>query len=188
MSGLIASHSAHSVPLSLLRHDEAARFLTVALGAHRPGLEQEAGVADLIIERCAGLPLALAIVAARLAADTPASSDEIVQALAAGCTCLDAFVLGGDAAMDARAVFSWSYRVLGVRAARLFRLLGAYQGDDIAAAEAASLAGLGVREAREALAELASVHLVSARPGGRYLIHELVRIYGMELAAKYDRD
>jgi hypothetical protein len=188
MSGLIASHSAQSVPLPLLRDEEAAGFLTATLGAHRPGLEQGPDIADLTIERCAGLPLALAIVAARLAADTPASSDEIVQALAAGGTCLDAFVLGGDAAMDARAVFSWSYRVLGVRAARLFRLLCTYQCNAITAAEASSLAGLGVRETRESLAELASVHLVSARPGGRYLIHELLRTYGMELAAKYDRN
>ena len=78
-----------------------------------------------IIERCAGLPLALAIVAARAASHPTfpltALADEIRETHAR----LDALA-GEDSATDVRAVFSWSYQQLTPGAARLFRLLGVF--------------------------------------------------------------
>jgi hypothetical protein len=63
----------------------------------------------------------------------------------------------------------------------LFRLLGLHRGADIGVAAAASLAGLPLRETRQALAELARTHLVAEHTPGRYLLHDLLAVYAAEL-------
>src|SRR6185312_10828281 len=65
LTGLVAVDGAHPVTLDLLTPDEARQLLVRRLGAERVGNEPQA--VDEIIARCAGLPLALAIAAARAA-------------------------------------------------------------------------------------------------------------------------
>src|SRR5260370_11144949 len=84
------------------------------------------------------------------------------------------------------AVLSWSCRHLDPPAAALFRLLGIHPGPDISAAAAASLAGLGPRDAREALAALARAHLLTEHVPGRFGMHDLVRAYAPEPASAVD--
>jgi DNA-binding SARP family transcriptional activator/tetratricopeptide (TPR) repeat protein len=179
LSGLVAGEGAHPLNLDLLTVADARELLARRLGPDRVGAEPEA--VDEIIARCARLPLALTIMAARAAARPtfPLST------LAAGLRevgGLDAFS-GGDPATDVRAVFSWSYRSLSAGAARLFRLLSLHPGPDIAAAAAASLAGVAVRQARQLLAELDRAHLIIEPVPGRYTFHDLLRAYAAELVA-----
>jgi hypothetical protein len=98
------------------------------IGADRVAVES-AATGDIVV-RCARLPLALAIVAARAATnpDFPLAALAVQLADAEGR--LDALD-GGDPVVDVRAVFSWSYRTLSPPAARLFRLLGLHPGPDI---------------------------------------------------------
>jgi DNA-binding SARP family transcriptional activator len=179
LSGLVAAHGAHSLTLRPLDTDEARELLIRRLGAERVAAEQEA--AAEIIALCAGLPLALACVAARAAAHPHVSLSDIAAELREAQGSLDAFIRADESA-DVGAVFSWSSRALSPAAARLFRLLGLHPGPDFTAPAAAALAGLAVREARLLLSELSRVHLINEHVPGRYAFHDLLRAHAAELA------
>jgi tetratricopeptide (TPR) repeat protein len=183
LSGLIAAEGAHAIVLDLLSPAEARQLLVRRIGAQRTAAEPEA-VAD-IVAACAGLPLALAIVAARAATHPAFPLAALAGQLHAARGGLDAFE-GEEALTDVRAVFSWSYRTLSDDAARLFRLLGLHPGPDIGAGAVPSLAGLAAAQVRPMLAELARAHLITERSPGRYVCHDLLRAYAAELATTRD--
>jgi DNA-binding SARP family transcriptional activator len=178
LTGLVAAEGAHPVSLPMLVAGEARQLLERRLGAVRVAAEPAA--IDEIIDRCAGLPLALAIVAARAATHCEFGLAVLAREFGDTDGGLDAFA-GEDASTDVRAVFSWSYRALRAPAARLFRLLALHAGPDLSAAAAASLAGVAVVEVRSLLAELARAHLVTEHAPGRYAFHDLLRAYATEL-------
>ncbi|WP_229400215.1 AfsR/SARP family transcriptional regulator [Micromonospora okii] len=178
MPGLVAIEGARPVTLGLLTAAEARELLVARLADGR--VTAEPGPTDGIIERCARLPLALAIVAARAAANPGFPLAALARELAESQGSLDGFA-AGDPATDLRAVFSWSYRALDEPAARVFRLLGLHPGQDISAPAAASLAAMPERQARPVLAELARAQLVIERAPGRYTCHDLLRAYAAEL-------
>jgi tetratricopeptide (TPR) repeat protein len=136
-----------------------------------------------IVERCAGLPLALAVVAARAAAQPHRTLASLAGELAENR--LDAFA-DTDAAADLRSVFSWSYRTLSREAGTLFRLLGLYPGPDIDPMAAASLAGVSQPRLRGHLAELTQAHLLTEHGQERFAFHDLLRAYAIELAHVHD--
>jgi DNA-binding SARP family transcriptional activator len=178
LAGLVAA-GAQPLALDLLGRDEAVRLLARRLGHDRVTAEPDA--TGELVGRCAGLPLALAIVAARAATHPEFPLAALAGQLREARDGLDGFD-GGDTATDVRAVFSWSYHRLGAPAARLFRLLGLHPGPDTGAGAAASLAGVPVARARALLAELARAHLVGEHAPGRYALHDLLRAYAAELA------
>ncbi|MEU6350406.1 BTAD domain-containing putative transcriptional regulator [Streptomyces sp. NPDC047072] len=177
LTGLVAGDGAHPLTLDQLTAVEARDLLVRRLGPERPAAEPEA--ADEIIAHCARLPLALAIVAARAAAHPDFPLGAIAEELRDCHGSLDAFE-SGDLGTDVRAVFSWSYQSLSAPAARLFHLLGLHVGPDISAPAAAALAGLTVREARGPLGELTRAHLLTEDRPGRYVLHDLLRVYAVE--------
>jgi len=183
MSGLVALDGARPFTLDVLTPDEAWRLLARRLGGAR--LAAEPAATGEIIGRCARLPLALAIVAAR-AADRPALtlSDLAGQLRAAGLEALQV----GDAATDVRAVLGWSYRALGDEAGRLFRLLGLHPGPDISARAAASLAGIAPERVGVLLSELTRAHLLTEPSPDRYAFHDLLRVYAADLAHRMEPD
>jgi tetratricopeptide (TPR) repeat protein/transcriptional regulator with XRE-family HTH domain len=175
LPGLIAREAAVPYTLDLMAVADARRLLARRLGRERVAAEPAA--VDEIVTRCAGLPLGLAIVAAR-AATRPGFRLETV-AVELATAGLDGFS-GGEASTDLRGVFSWSYHRLSEPAARLFRLLGLGFGPDLAAPAAASMAG--TESIRGPLAELARAHLLTEPAPGRYGMHDLLRAYAGELA------
>ncbi|GIH16702.1 AfsR/SARP family transcriptional regulator [Rugosimonospora africana] len=177
--GLIAA-GAQPVTLDLLPAADAWHLLQRRLGSAR--LAEQSQAAHEIIARCARLPLALAIVAARAVTHPQFSLATLAAELAGGPERLDR-LSGPDPAVDVRSVFSWSYRALGRPVARLFRLLGLHTGPDIGVPAAASLGGLTLPEARRLLAELAGAHLLEERVPGRFAAHDLLRDYAAEQAA-----
>jgi DNA-binding SARP family transcriptional activator/tetratricopeptide (TPR) repeat protein len=183
LTSLIAAEAAHPVPLDLLTLDEARDLLTRRLGADRTAAEPNA--VDMIIERCARLPLALAIAAARAATRPKASLADLAADLSERRDRLDALSTGEDGT-DVRAVFSWSYRTLGPAAARLFRLLGLHPGADISASAAASLAGLRPPQVAPLLDELTGAHLLSEPLVDRYTFHDLLQAYAADLTSDED--
>jgi DNA-binding SARP family transcriptional activator/tetratricopeptide (TPR) repeat protein len=180
LAGLVMMYGAHPLTLDLLPPDQARRLLAGRLGQDR--IAAEPAAADEIVRRCAGLPLALAIVAAR-AAIRPAHP---LGALAGDLR----DTLGAlDHAVDVRAIFSWSYETLGDSAARLFRLVaGLHPGPDSTITAAASLAGVPVSRVRAPLAELTRASLLTEHAPGRYTYHDLLRAYAAELCAARDAD
>jgi tetratricopeptide (TPR) repeat protein len=143
-------------------------LLARRLGADR--VEAQPQAVQQIITRCAGLPLALSIVAARAAA----YPDFPLAALAEELRDAEGRL---QALNRVTAVISWSYRQLSDSAARLFRLLGLHPGPDITAPAAASLAAVPLTDARPMLAELARDNLITEHLPGRFAFHHLLRAY-----------
>ncbi len=167
LAGLIAEHGARPVRLNLLPDDEAAALLRDRLG--------DVDTADLV-ELCAGLPLALSIVAARAALQPSIPIARLVDELRAER--LEALDLG-EQHVSVRSVFSWSLRALSEPAARLFRLLGLHPGPDVDARAAAALAGRS--ECGKLLRELVSASLLNEYLPGRFRCHDLLRLFAREL-------
>jgi DNA-binding SARP family transcriptional activator/tetratricopeptide (TPR) repeat protein len=183
-SGLVAAQGAHPLVLDVPTVPEARRMLADRLGAGRVAAEADA-VAELI-SLCGRLPLALAIAAARAATRPALPLASIAPGPGGVRHRLDGLDAGGDGA-DIRAVFSWSYRLLSERAARMFRLLGAHPGADIPVAAAASLAAVSGPAARAALAELVRASLAQEQAPGRFTLHDLLRVYAAELGDEDER-
>lgn len=185
LAGLVSAEGAYPLILDLLTPAEARELLACRVGLMRVAAAPSA--VEEIIGRCAGLPLALAIVAARAAARPAFPLAALAAELCEDRAALDAFD-GPDPVTDLRATFSWSYQQLGAPAARLFRLLGLHPAADIGGPAAASLAGLPVPEARPMLAELTRAHLLAERSPGRYAFHDLLRAYAAELTRLHDAE
>ncbi|MFF5143291.1 BTAD domain-containing putative transcriptional regulator [Streptomyces sp. NPDC013157] len=179
LSSLVAGQGAYPLALGPPTPEEAREMLVRRLGPTRVAAEPEA--ADAIVGLCAGLPLALAITAARAAQHPGFRLADIADELRENHGGLDAFA-GGDAETDARAVFSWSYRALPPTTAELFRRLALHPGPDLTSAAAAALAGVPVRAVRALLAELTTANLLMERSPGRFVFHDLLRAYATELA------
>jgi tetratricopeptide (TPR) repeat protein len=185
LAGLAVTEGAHPLRLDLLSDGDARDLLARRVGTARVAWEREA--ANEIIERCAGLPLALSIAAARavLRPDFPlaVTAAELRDASAV----LDP-LSAGEPTSDARAVLSWSYQALTGDAAQMFRLLGLHPGPDIGVTAAASLAGIDSLRARALLDELARASLCTEQRPGRYAAHDLLRAYARELATAQDSE
>ncbi|GLY52535.1 AfsR/SARP family transcriptional regulator [Lentzea sp. NBRC 102530] len=177
LSGLVVREGARPLAVEVLDDHAATVLLTARIGADRVAAEPQA-VARLV-ERCAGLPLALGIVAARAAYGDLLTTlaDELERER------LDALDIE-DPATAVRAVFSWSLRSVSETAAELFVLLGLHPGPDFGVEVAASLAGLPAARTRKALTELVGGSLLTAVPGGRYTRHDLLRDYAAERAGE----
>jgi DNA-binding SARP family transcriptional activator/tetratricopeptide (TPR) repeat protein len=181
----LVANGARQVALDVFTADEARKLLSAHLGGER--LMAEARAVDTIIALCAGLPLALAIVAARAATRPAFPLAALAGEMTADPERLDALD-GGDASTRIRTAFSWSYQRLDDGSARLFRLIGLHCGPDVSAAAVASLAGIPPDQVRPALAELIRAHLLEERVPGRYATHDLLRVYARELADLLDYD
>ncbi|HZM82255.1 MAG TPA: tetratricopeptide repeat protein [Candidatus Limnocylindrales bacterium] len=178
LAGLIAAEGARPLLLDLLTPDEATRLLSHRLGPQR--IEAEPQATAELIERCARLPLALTVIAARAATRPAIPLSTLADELRETQGGLDPFV-GDDATIDVRAVFSHSYTDLSPAAAAMFRLLAIHPGPDIAVPAAASLAGTTVAQARARLTELVNANLVNEHVPGRFTFHDLLRAYAAEL-------
>ncbi len=179
LSSLVVMEGAHVLTLDLLTTDEARRFLAHRLGQDRTDAEPAA--TDEIVERCASLPLPLAIVAARAATHPTFPLRTLARELRDTRGGLEVFARA-DAALDLRATFSWSYSLLSPPTARLFALLSVHPGTDITAPAAASLAGVPTGDVTIMLSELCRAHLMVEHAPGRYTFHDLLRAYSAELA------
>ena len=179
LTALVATEGAHPLPLGVLTPDQARKMLTRRLSPGRTAAEPDA--VEEIVTRCAGLPLALAIVAAHAAGRPDRSLAAAARQLREAARPLDA-LSAGDSVTDVRTVFFWSYRALGDDAARMFRLLGLHPGPDIGVPAAAALADVPLRTARALLAELVAANLLIESATGRYTFHDLLRAYARERA------
>ncbi len=185
LTGLVVADGARPLPLGVLDDVEAAELLARRLGSERVNAEPEAMAA--LVERTAGLPLALSVTCARAASRPGAALADVAAELSDARGRLDA--LGtGEAATDLRAVFSWSVAKLSEPAARAFRLLSLHPGPDISAAATASLIAVSPPQARAALAELVRASLLTEDAAGRFGCHDLLRAYAGELSARADSE
>jgi hypothetical protein len=178
LQALTARFGACSLKLTTLASSEARDLLSRHIGAQR--LADEPGAVDDIIGYCAGMPLALAILAARAGTCLDLPIQDMAAELRADVDRLDALE-PGEGGLGPRAVLSCSFRALSPGAAELLALLALSPGADIDAAAAASMAGLPLPRTRALLRELEDAHLVD-RAGHRHSMHDLVRLFALERA------
>jgi hypothetical protein len=132
---------------------------------------------DQLASPCEGSPLALRIVAARLASRPGRSPDALIAQLSDERTRLDALHYEP---LSVRASLSTSHRQLTC-GRRLFGLLGALRLSSIGSGVAAAALGLPTTEAEQALDELVAERLVHQVGDDRYRVPGLVRLYAAEV-------
>jgi DNA-binding SARP family transcriptional activator/tetratricopeptide (TPR) repeat protein len=180
LSSLIAGEGARPLALDLLSRAEARQLLVRRIGAERPAAEPEA--TEEIIARCARLPLALAVVAARAATRPQHPLRALADELRGARTSLDAWS-DPDPSIDIRAALDVSYRTLSTEAARLFRLLSLHPGPHIDGYAAAALLDTTLPHAGRLLDQLFEANLLQEPAAGRYVFHDLIRTHATHTAA-----
>jgi tetratricopeptide (TPR) repeat protein len=148
-------------------------------------VDAEPAAVDEILRCCAGLPLALGIVAARAATRPDLPLATLAAELSDDTIRLDALD-SDELPASLRVVFEASYKALDADTARTFRLLGLIPGPDIGAPAAAALTALAAAQARALLRRLTAAHLVEEHLPARYRMHDLIRLYAVECAERTD--
>ncbi|MFB7407900.1 BTAD domain-containing putative transcriptional regulator [Streptomyces sp. NPDC056202] len=181
LGGLIASDAARPVPLGHLPPAASAALLTTVLGETRVAAEPAA--AARLAGLCDGLPLALRVTAARLAERPGWTLDAMVGELAdeqSRLMLLDVEDRGVSAALHL------TVQQLPDSAARLFRAIGLHTGSDLDRFAAAALVGTSPVQASADLDRLSAAHLLTEPVPGRWMPHDLVRLYARHLAQDAD--
>ena len=182
LTGLVAGRGAETLSLDVLDDHDARTLLLARLGRDAEGPE-----VDEVVAACAGLPLALGIVAARAATQPGVSLSDIAVQLRERTRRLDALD-EGEAQASVRAVLSWSTAALTGRQAAMFGVLGLAPGRDVGIGAAAALSGLPRAETEVVLRELERQSLISQTSPGRWQLHDLVKLYAAEEAHRVVAD
>ncbi|MFI5934058.1 BTAD domain-containing putative transcriptional regulator [Actinoplanes sp. NPDC051494] len=139
---------------------------------------------EVILDRSGRLPLALALLAARLSARPRLTLAAVAAELAGGAATLDAFPTGEHG--DPRTSFVRSYHELAPGAAHLFRLLCVPPAAGVSVGACASLSGQPVAVTRAQLGELCEAALINEDGRGRFSLHVLLKAYAAELFRSTD--
>lgn len=174
LASLITRHGAGHVRLGTLTDSEARRLLTGRLGPAWIAAEPEA--VEQLLDACAGLPLALGIIAGRAQADPAVGLAELAAGLRNATDRLSTLT-DDDPAGSLPAVLSWSLRALTEEQARVFALLGSAPGPDIGPEAAAALVGLPLARTTAVLRALTELSLIDRLAAGRHRMHDLVRLH-----------
>lgn len=134
---------------------------------------------DAMLQLCAGLPLALTIVAARANLQRGATLSELVEELGSAREKLAGLRLDS-ADSDVRAAFDWSRRLLSPSAAHLFSRLSVHPGPQLSLAAVASINASSSSRAQSLVDELMAANMLVRSSGGMYEMHDLLRSYAHE--------
>jgi len=167
---------ARLVPLGTPPEDEAAALFRAAAGPGRiaPDDPNISGIVNL----CECLPLALAILATRLARRPSLNTADMLAELRQEHHRLARLA---DADRNVTAVLELSYRHLPDQGQRMFERLGLIPGPDFGIDAAMSLFGdAGSDAILSGLDSLLDHNLLIPRPHGRYRFHDLVRFFARQ--------
>ncbi|HET9142973.1 AfsR/SARP family transcriptional regulator [Actinophytocola sp.] len=183
-TSLASLDGAHHLHLDVLTEDEALVLLARLTGQGQTSREPEA--AGTLVLLCARLPLAVRIAGARLAARPGWTIAALVDRLADEQRRLDELEVDDRAI---RASFAVTHHALKAgtdpvdrQAAELFRLLGMLHWTEMSVPVAAALLDAPAVQAHTALERLLDAHLLDSTGPGRYVIHDLLRLYAREQA------
>lgn len=177
LTGLFGSRI---VPIDVLSPRSSLAMLEGAIGRER--VERERDAAGAIVAAVGGLPLALRVVGARLAAHPHWTLQSMVDRLADETRRLDELRHGD---MVVRSSLEMTCEVLDVGAADLMNRLGGLDADDLPAWTAAAVLDDAEGDSLNRLDRLVDAHLVDTTAGeaitsSRYRFHDLVRIFARE--------
>jgi DNA-binding SARP family transcriptional activator len=165
--------------LGPLSQDAAVSLLRRLAGADRAAAEP--GEVERMAGLCGRLPLALRIAGARLAARPRQRIADLNGQLEQSR--LDTLAYGE---LALRSCLAISVRDLSEPARKLFALLGLLRLQELRPLLAASLSDVELSPAHELLDELAAARLLEQTGPDEYHLHDLVRLYAVELARSDD--
>jgi len=178
-----AAGATYHVELGVLRPDDAVAMLEAV--AQRDGAPPpERAEALRLAQLCGFLPLALSVVAARLARNPTTDLAGLVAELTSA-----RLRLGRDEEeVSVRAALDSSYRLLTEPEARALRYLAIAPGTEISAEAAVLLLGVPEDETHRLLAALTDAHLLTSVASQRWSMHDLVALYATERASHGEQD
>jgi tetratricopeptide (TPR) repeat protein/transcriptional regulator with XRE-family HTH domain len=173
----------HFVDLDVLDPVEARTLFASIIGPARAAAEPDAS--ERVLRACAGLPLAIRIAGARLAARGGWTVRSMAERLSDERRRLDELKTGN---LAVRACFDVGVSSLpapgnGVRPAHAFRMLGLWQGPFIGLGAAAALLGQPEEPVTDAVEALLDAQLLRSPAPDRYEFHDLLKAYAASLAA-----
>jgi hypothetical protein len=165
-----------------LSPDDGLRLLATYAGEAR--VAEDRAIAAALVRRCAGLPLALRILGARLASRPSWPLAPVAVRLAEEP--LDVLQFED---LSLRDLFTAEYLAIATEdelAARVFRLFGLLPDGQVTPSEAASHLDVSAELANQALEELVNARLAESPRAGLYRVPDLLFTYAMELAVDDD--
>ncbi|MFC3982441.1 AfsR/SARP family transcriptional regulator [Streptosporangium jomthongense] len=171
--------AARLVDLDVMESDEALSLFATVAGADRVAAERTAAME--VVAACGFLPLAVRIVAARLAARPSWTVASLVPRLADERRRLDELRVGN---LAVEATFALGYGQLAPPQARAFRLLSLPGGPDISVGAASAVLALNPTETEDILESLVDASLLEAPAPGRYRFHDLLRLFARRTAER----
>jgi hypothetical protein len=178
LSRLAMHYDARRVTVGPLAADDSVRLLQYLIGNQRA--EDERDAVRRLATLCGNLPLALRIAADLVCRHPHRQIADLAAELDDQEGRIDGLETDDDRTL--RAVLSWSYQVLPEGTARMFRYLGLHEGSTISISAAAALTGESTLTTRQAIRQLASLHLAEMVSSEAITMHELVRDYARVLA------
>ncbi|HCT78889.1 MAG TPA: SARP family transcriptional regulator, partial [Micromonosporaceae bacterium] len=181
---------AYCIETEVFDTDQALEMLGRIIGEARLDAEPDPAVA--LVTFCCGLPLALRIAGARLAAKRHWRIAELVRRLGNEARRLDELTHHG---LELRSNIGLTYRGLDPLAQRLFRLFALIRAPDFPAWTAAALLDIDLTDAEDVLESLVETHVLDAVEFPtdrlvRYRFHSLIWVYAWErlLETESERD
>lgn len=157
---------------------DSTQMLGRAIGRDRVTVES-AEAAELA-ELCGGLPIALAVTAARLATRPGSSLKHAAAQLRRERGRLHILSRGEEASVQS--TFDVSYAELSPEARRVYRAFGMHPGAEFSLDAAAAAAGLPPAELEESIETLLDAHLLDEVGADRYRFHDLLWLHAREKA------
>lgn len=173
---------AYQFEVDVFPTDKSMDLLTRIVGPERVDAEHDAAVE--LIDFCGGLPLALRIAGARLAAKPHWRIATLVRRLRNHARRLDEFSHRG---VELRSNIALTHQALDGQAKRLFALGALIEAPDFPAWTAAALLDTDLQDAEDVLETLVDARLLDtlryAGRGVRYRYHNLIKDYAVEQLA-----
>ncbi len=166
--------------------DERAAWHLLSATAGRERVTVEPGSARQLVRFCAGLPIALCVVAARIATRPQQPLSRLVEALSDERRRIAELGVADEAVVQAN--FDLSCRELPEAVARAYRLLGLHPGPEFCAERTAAALDLSVGEAEKALDDLVTASLLTETGPERYRFHDLTRLHARQQAETRDSE
>jgi DNA-binding SARP family transcriptional activator len=174
--------SARLFDLDVMDPDEALTLFASVAGAERVAAEH--GAAMDVVAACGFLPLAVRIVAARLAARPSWTVASLVPRLTDEQRRLDEMRVGN---LAVEATFALGYGQLDTVQARAFRLLSLPNGPDFSVGAAAAVLSMSAFASEDLLESLVDASLLEAPAPGRYRFHDLLKLFARRTLEKTER-
>ena len=168
--------------LEAFRPDEALALLGAVIGPERLAAERVEALE--LVTACGFLPLAIRMVAARLAARPGWSIATMTARLSNEQRRLEELSVGG---ASVYATFELGYRQLTPQQARAFRLMAVAGAPAVGVPAAAAVLATDEGTTEHLLESLVDAAMLESFEPGRYRYHDLVRVFALQRAGSQDR-